>query len=161
MEGIVHQIHVKPKTLNHRGMPKISVDYARVLHSGMVGDFNVYRQEKLSGTLDKALLLMPLEMIESLNGEGWPIKPGDIGENITTHGIQYGDFSPGQRYDIGEIEIKISETCAPCGSLKLLPYVGENKKVEFVKIMLDRRGWYAEVLREGRINVGDLIKRIE
>jgi MOSC domain-containing protein YiiM len=41
-----------------------------------------------------AILLIPLETIEELQGEGWPIKPGDIGENFTTEGIPYSSFAP-------------------------------------------------------------------
>ena len=143
-----------------RGLPKKKTETAFVLLNGIEGDFNRYRQEKCHGRLDRALLLMPLEMLAQLNNEGWPIQPGDIGENITTEGIPYFDFSPNKKYKIGEIEIKISEQCTPCGNLKILRYVGKEKWSEFKKVMNGRRGWYAAVTKEGRISPGDSINEI-
>ena len=35
--------------------------------------------------------------------------------------------------------------------LKILPYVGQEKKVEFIKTMINRRGWYAKVQKTGKI----------
>jgi len=161
MSGTIYQINIKPQTPNERGLPKSPVKTAAVSHRGVEGDFNRYREEKHSGRLDRALLIMPLETLVQLNGEGWPINPGDIGENITTQGISYNDFCNNKKYRIGEIEIKISEPCTPCGNLKLLPYVGKERWTEFKKTMDKRRGWYAQVLKEGSINVGDEIVEIK
>ena len=161
MEGRIYQINVKPEIAGERGLPKTSVESAIVSYSGINGDFNRYRQEKHNGRPDWALLLIPFEMIEQLNQEGWAIHPGDIGENITTIGIPYEDFSPDKKYRVGEIEIQISEPCTPCGSLKILAYIGKERWPEFKKTMQGRRGWYAKVLKEGKISRGDLISRIE
>ncbi len=161
MSGTIHQINIKPETPNERGLPKKPVETANVFYHGIDGDFNRYREEKCHGRLDKALLIMPLETLVQLNSEGWPIKPGDIGENITTLGILYNDFSPNRNYKIGEIEIRITEPCKPCGNLKILPYIGKERWPEFKQTMKGRRGWYAQVLKEGRINVGDEIVEIK
>ena len=161
MDSQVYQINIKPEIAGERGLPKRSVESVIVSYSGIDGDFNRYRQEKHNGRQYWALLLMSFEMIGQLNQEGWAITPGDIGENITTIGVPYGDFSPNKRYKVGEIEIQISEPCTPCGNLKVLPYVGKERWPEFKKTMLGRRGWYAQVLKEGRISRGDLISKIE
>lgn len=128
--------------------------------TGITGDFNRYRYEKRRGNPNMALLLMPLEMLKRLNEEGWPLKPGDIGENITTTGMPYESFKSGNCYKIGDIEIQISVKCDPCTNLYGLPFVGEKRGPEFVKTMLNRRGWYARVLKEGSIKKNDAITLI-
>ena len=153
--GKIYQINVKPETAGQRGLPKLQVESAMVTYNGIDGDFNKWRHEKKHDDPDLALLIMSLEKIQELNKEGWPIQPGDIGENITTIGIPYEDFAPGKRYKLGEAEIQISEICDPCTNLYLLPYVGKEKGPGFMKAMLKRRGWYAKVLQEGRVRKGD------
>jgi MOSC domain-containing protein YiiM len=155
--GRVYQINVKPMTPGARGLPKISVGSASITKNGVDGDFNVYRHEELDDDPDSAVLLMPLETLQKLNGEGWPIRPGDIGENITTEGIPYNEFSPSRKFVLGSVEVQVSRACTPCDNLFLLPYVGREKGPEFLKVMLGRRGWYARVLREGRVRKGDAI----
>ncbi len=124
---------------------------------GVEGDFNRFRHEERRDDGDMAILLMPRETLTELNGEGWPVRPGDLGENITTEGIPYGKFRPGERIAVGEVELEVSKACDPCDNLYLLPYVGAARGPEFLKTMLGRRGWYARVLREGRVRVGDSI----
>jgi MOSC domain-containing protein YiiM len=67
-------------------------------------------------------------------------------------------MQPGTRYRIGEVECEISKACTPCKNLYLLDYVGNNP--EFLKTTLNRRGWYARVLKEGKIRVGDSIEQV-
>jgi MOSC domain-containing protein YiiM len=158
--GSVHQINVKPRTPGAHGLPKKPVDSALVTKQGVDGDFNLYRHEELDDDPDSAVLLMPLEMLEQLNSEGWPIKPGDIGENVTTTGVPYNAFAPGKSFAIGGVEVQVSRACDPCDNLFLLPYVGRERGPEFLKVMLGRRGWYARVTKAGRIRKGDTVKEL-
>ncbi len=157
MNGRVHQINVKPETAGEHGLPKKSVDSAVMRRAGLEGDFNRYRHEEQADDGDAALLLMPLETIRELNDEGWPIQPGDLGENLTLTGIPYATLGPGKTFTVGEAEIQVSRRADPCENLFLLPYVGEAKGPAFLKVMLGRRGWYARVLREGIIRRGDSV----
>ncbi len=159
-KGHIYQINVKPETEGQRGLPKIPVLSAFVTREGVAGDFNRYRHEHRRDNPNMALLIMPIEMLLSLGEEGWPIRPGDIGENITTTGLPYDSFASGSCYRIGEVEIQISVKCDPCKNLYGLSYVGDKHGPDFVKTMLNRRGWYARVLREGRINKDDVIQQI-
>ena len=106
---------------------------------------------------DSALLIMPIETIRELNSEGWPIKPGDLGENLTTSGLSYDSFEVGKTFTAGEVSFQISRACDPCEGVFLLPYVGRSKGPEFLKVMLGRRGWYARVLKEGLVKAQDQI----
>lgn len=159
LRGQVRSLHRKPETGSEHGLPKPSVFDLIVRRSGVEGDFNRYRHEEQHDEPNQAVLLMPVEMIRSLNTEGWPIREGDLGENITTEGIAYGEFHPGDRFRVGESVLEVSKPCDPCTNLYLLPYVGETKGPGFVKTMLHRRGWYAAVIREGRVRIGDAIER--
>ena len=161
MQGKVLQLNIKEKVMNEVGLPKNHISSAMVTKSGMQGDYNNYRSVELDDTPDQALLLMPIEMIEQLNKEGWPIKSGDIGENITTLDIPYNEFQPNTKFKIGESEFQISYACTPCHNLEFLPYVGKQKGNEFIKTMVNRRGWYARVLKEGKVKVGDKIEKLK
>src|SRR5579871_5841436 len=80
--GRVRSLHRKPEMAGEHGLPKPTVDEVTVDARGVGHDFNRYRHEDLHDAADQAVLLMPVEMIRTLNAEGWPIQEGDIGENI-------------------------------------------------------------------------------
>ena len=159
-EGRIYQINSKPETPGEHGLPKIATQSSYVAVGGLEGDFNRGRHERHNDNPDWAVLLMPIETIEELNSEGWPIKAGDIGENITSQGVAYAAFEPGTKWRIGEAVIQITIPCTPCKNLYLLPYVGDDKGPAFLKTMIDRRGWYARVLKPGRIARTDGIEEL-
>lgn len=156
----VYQLNKRPETSGERGLPKEYVRESYITSNGLEGDFNRYRHEKRKDDPDMALLLMPLETLSELNREGWPIMPGHLGENITTYGIPYDEFEPGKKYNVGEAEIQISVVCEPCTNLYLLPYVGKEKGHKFLKTLKNRRGWYARVLKEGKVKLADSIEEL-
>lgn len=166
--GRIYQINFKPKIAGERGIPKIAIDSAYITLEGVDGDYNRYRQEKKNGNPDWALLLLPLETIRELNAEGWPVRPGHLGENITTAGIPYNVFDTGKRYKIGAAEIQIAEPCTPCSNLAVLGYVGESRLKAFMQALYfesngrktNRRGWYARVLKEGAVRKGDTVEEL-
>lgn len=155
VRGTVLALHRKAEVPGEHGLPKPSVDEVAVDRSGIVGDFNRYRHVERRDDPDMAVLLLPQETLDGLNREGWPVGSGDLGENITTAGIAYAAFQPGTRVRVGSALLEISKACEPCDNLYLLPYVGRQRGPEFLKTMLGRRGWFARVLREGRVHVAD------
>jgi len=157
MKGYIYQINVKSEIGKERGLPKLLVERALVTVCGLEGDYNRHRSERLGGDLGQAVLLMPIETIEELNGEGWPIKPGDIGENITTKGVPYDFFVIGERYRLGSVIVAITKACVPCRNLRQLEYFRTD--VNLKKLFKGRRGWYARVIEEGEICSGDDIER--
>ena len=102
------QINVKPNTANEHGIPKTSVISAILSKSGVEGYYNNYRKIKKNRNPDMAVLLYSIETIKELNKEGWPVKPGDLGENFTITGILHSHFSPNHQYQIVESLIEIS-----------------------------------------------------
>ena len=153
--GVVFQINLKPPTPGERGLPKRRVERAFVKKEGLVGDFNRWRHEEAVDDPRMAVLLMPLETIQELNRERWPLRAGDLGENFTTKGIPYDSYVPGKRYRIGKAVVTVTKACDPCSNLYLLPQIGEDRDI--VKAMYNRRGWYASVDEEGDVVTGDPI----
>ena len=156
MKPFVFQISVKPDTVGEIGLPKMPATQVQIDIAELTGDYNRYRQKKKNNAPNMAVLIISTDVFGELNKEGWPVKPGDLGENLTIANIDYGTICPGQKYSIGEVEIEISYICDPCVNLNALPYVGEKRISEFMKTIMNRRGWYANVLKEGSISVGDL-----
>ena len=168
VRGRVVQINRKPETVGQHGLPKLPVETIHVSFYGLDGDFNRFRRDVKNDDPNRAVMLLPLETIQQLNAEGWPVNPGDMGENITTEGIPYDDFVVGDQYRIGEVIIQIAEPCTACKNLESLPYVTEAKSTEFISSLtrvrsgefMNRRGWYAAVVSEGVIAKGDDIEPI-
>jgi MOSC domain-containing protein YiiM len=158
--GVVVGLHRKPEVAGERGLPKRSVPSVQVRAVGVEGDFNRWRQEERKGDPDLALLILPIETMEELNREGWPVRPGDLGENITTRGIPYQELAPPHRFRFGTVVAAASKPCDPCDNLYGLPYVGRERGPEFLRTTLGRRGWYARVIEEGEIRVGDPVRRV-
>jgi len=156
----VFKINKKPKVNGEVGLPKINVNTAEVTLLGLDGDYNNFRKMKKKNDPNMGLLILSYDIIENLNSEGWPVAPGDLGENITLTGLNYNSLKPKQKYKIGAVIFEITFICDPCKSLKVLPYVGENGLNDFIKTTMKRRGWYAKVLEPGTINNGDLVSLI-
>jgi len=149
--GHLLRLSVKPRTPGQHGLPKFSVPELRVTGDGAEGDYNNYRMRKLAGDPNQALLLLTEEVIRQLNAEGWPVKPGDLGENLTLAGVPEASLRAGTRLQLGEVSLEVTLRCDPCTELYTLPYVGEQRGPEFVRTLVDRRGWYARVVTPGVI----------
>lgn len=61
--------------------------------------------------------LMMMELIDTLNGQGFDLAPGLMGENITTRGIDLLALPRGTRLHIGEAVVEITGLRNPCAQL--------------------------------------------
>lgn len=160
-EPYVYQVAVKNSHKNNKnnkkecGLQKTPVDKLHVNVHGCEGDFNKYRTTHKKSTDDRALSIMTTQLLLTFESEGWPVSPGDLGENITIIGNI--TFEIGEIYSVGSVVLQITENIEPCNNLLHLPYVGRDKKAEFINMLKGRRGWYAKVLTEGVITPGDKI----
>ncbi len=161
MTGTVLQVNVKSKVPGERGLPKYSVKHSYATAQGLDGDYNIFRQTKKKGDKDMALLVYPIETIQELNQEGWPVQPGDVGENLTVKGLAHDTFTVGQQYKAGDSTIEISLECDPCTNLGLLTYIGQKHITTFINTILHRRGWYARLVKAGEIKPGDSFQLIQ
>ena len=136
------------------GLPKLPVEgAARVQRSGIEGDRNRYRSERLDGDLEAAVLLLPLATIEAHARAGFQVGPGSMGENLTLEGVGERDLEVGQRWRIGSALLEVTRPCAPCAELRAY---GDG----LVRAALGRRGWYARVVEEGSVRAGDAAVRL-
>jgi MOSC domain-containing protein YiiM len=147
--GCLLRLSVKPRIPGEPGLPKHTVPELHVTPAGASGDYNNYRMRKLAGSPDQAILLLTEEVLAQLNAEGWPVQPGDLGENITLGGVPESALYPGVRLALGTVRLEVTHRCDPCSELYTLPYVGRARGPEFVRTMKDRRGWYARVVTPG------------
>jgi sulfite oxidase len=149
--GRIVQLNIKPKEGRSRGLPKRPVPELFVTPNGILGDFNRWRAEKAAGDPDQAVLLLSEETLADLRAEGWPVQPGDMGENLTVAGLPADALRPGVRVHLGEVVLEVSKACDPCTILHTLPYVGLERGPAFLRAMAGRRGWFARVLQAGTI----------
>ena len=153
----IYQLNIKARDEGHPGLPKHPVHSVNVNFNGFEGDFNNYRAKK-GGKSEWAVSLMNYAKMLQLQDEGWNVQPGDLGENITTLGLE--DISVSNVYQAGDLIIRITEPMKPCSNLAILPYVGQDMLKKFQQATMHNRGWYAEVLNPGRIEKGYTIERI-
>ena len=158
MNPAVYKLHQKPRIPKEAGLPKTSISSADVTHSGFKGDFNNFRFKKKDNDPNMAIMILCMDIIDDLNKEGWPVKPGDLGENITLIDLPYNMIKPKQRYQIGTATVEISLICDPCATLQVLSYVQKTNLKDFIKTLLKRRGWYAKVIEPGHIHIGDPVE---
>jgi MOSC domain-containing protein YiiM len=110
LSATVHAINV-----SDGGVPKLARASVAVRRSGIAGD----RQRDLEyhGGPERAVSLYPLELIEALRGEGHPIAPGTIGENLTLAGLDWAALRPGVRLEIGEVTVQLTADAPPCTNI--------------------------------------------
>jgi MOSC domain-containing protein YiiM len=147
--GVVHAINI-----SNGGVPKLPQPWAHVRTTGVDGD----RQEDLRfhGGPDRAVCLYSLDLIEALQGEGHPIVPGAIGENLTLHGIDWTELRSDARLEIGDVRLEVTRATTPCRKIAAAFTDGEFSRVS----QQVHPGWsryYARVLREGIVTTGDRV----
>jgi MOSC domain-containing protein YiiM len=81
------------------------------------------------------------------------VEPGHLGENITLDQVPESELRPGTRVRVEEVLLEVTKPCDPCTELHSLPYVGAGRGPEFVRTLVNRRGWYARVLIPGVVRV--------
>lgn len=94
------------------GVPKLAADAVTVGFRGVEGDRQATRAHH--GRPWQALCLWSSEVIDLLVADGHPIAPGSAGENVTIHGLQWPDVTPGVRLRIGEVLCQVSAYAVPC-----------------------------------------------
>lgn len=151
--AVIHQISV-----SDGGVPKTSVDTAKIDKRGVVGD----RQEDTvhHGSPDQALCLYSLEVIERFKAEGHPIEPGFAGENLTISGLDWFSIEPGARLEIGpDIEAEVTHYATPCSKNAQWFVNGD-----FTRMLQSRHPGesrlYARVLRGGALTTGDEVRLV-
>lgn len=160
----------------------------RVAKEGVSGDYNHYRTLALKSTGDRAISILTLDVMKSIQGyyRNYNAKNGDLGENILVEGVQFDFFRLGQQYvfestsdnpseDTAKerVVVEITEPMEPCANLCKLPYINDQlippkdrierckNVIEFLGQVDGFRGWYAKVVEPGVIRTGARASIIE
>lgn len=153
MSGRIVQLSLKPREGRTRGLPKRPVPALTINTEGVQGDFNRWRTEKAAGDPDQAVLLMREETLADLRAEGWPVRSGDLGENMTVADLPADVLRPGVQVRLGQVVLEVTKPCDPCTVLYSLPYVGVDRGAAFLRALKGRRGWFARVVRGGTVSI--------
>lgn len=147
--GFLHSINV-----SDGGVPKRPLPWAQIRADGIDGD----RQEdrRYHGGPDRAVCLYSLDLIEALQGEGHPIMPGSIGENLTVHGIDWFAIRTDARIEVGEVLLEVTRAASPCHKIGPSFHDGVFARVS-QKVYPGWSRFYARVLREGLVSTGDRV----
>jgi len=151
MKGRIFQLNC-----SDGGVPKLAVREAVLTADGLAGDRQ--RDLRYHGGPQRALCLYALERVLELQGEGHPIFPGSVGENVTTVGLDWSRLEPGARLALGdEAVVEITSYTAPCKNIAASFRDGDFKRISQKMRPGDSR-LYARVLRPGRLVVGQEVR---
>jgi MOSC domain-containing protein YiiM len=131
--------------------PQAVEEAAAVAGRGLEGDryFAGEGTYYADGKDGQDLTLIEAEAIEGLVRErGIELGPGESRRNVVTRGIALNDLV-GRRFRVGDVECEGRRLCDPCSHLEKLTEPG------VLKGLVDRGGLRADILRGGRIAVGD------
>ncbi len=150
--------HIFSIQISDGGVPKVAVREAMLSEHGLAGD----RQRDLRnhGGPERAVCLLALETILSLQGEGHPIYPGSTGENVTLVGVDWPSLQAGDCLALGDQAlIQITAYTTPCSNIAASFIGGEFKRLS-AKLYPGVSRLYARVLRPGRLEVGQPVQLI-
>ncbi len=153
MENYIHQVNI-----SKGGVPKLPVGSVYVAKGGLVGDKQ--KNKKYHGGPERAVCLLSMEIIEQLQQEGHPVKPGSTGENITMCYSDYASLTVGDRLQLGEhVVVEITSYTTPCKTIIQSFADGYFSRIS-QKIYPGNSRLYAKVIQEGWIQKADLIHKI-
>ncbi len=111
------------------------------------------------GGVTKAVYVYPSEHYEFWRAElpETALPWGMFGENLSTQGLAEEEVQIGDEFRIGTVRLRATEPRVPCYKLGI-----RFERSDIVKRFLksERTGFYFSVLREGRVQEGDLIERV-
>ena len=149
-EGTVVLINIAPSA----EAAMVPVQEARAVPGkGLEGDRYSFRQ----GTFfkpqpDRELTLIEVEAIEAMKGElNVDYGLSDSRRNVVTRGVPLNHLV-GKEFWIGEIKVRGLRLCEPCSHLQKL----SHEKV--LPGLVHRGGLRAQILTEGMIQVGDVVR---
>ncbi len=151
--GVLKQIN-----RSNGGLPKRAVNGGVMLNeSGVEGDR--HRNLRYHGGPAKAVLMISAEMVDCLQGRGFPIFYGALGENLTVSGLDPHLWRAGQRYGVGDTAvIELTMLRKPCLNLDVYGapikrelYDSRCKAGDFTSTRWANGGFYARVVRSGLI----------
>lgn len=104
--------------------------------------------------------LIASELLDEVNGQGFDVTPGALGENITTQGIDLIGLPRGTILAVGDVRLSVTGLRNPCAQI-------EKFRPGLLKLMVGKRedgtpllrtGIMTIVLKGGAVRAGDAIE---
>jgi MOSC domain-containing protein YiiM len=154
MAGVVVSIQIGAEA----GAPLTAVSSVQALAGeGLEGDRYARRTGTYSKKHDESrqVTLIETEALEALQRDyGLELSPPESRRNIATRGVALNHLV-GREFRLGQAVLKGIRLCEPCGHLERLA----GKKVR--DGLIHRGGLRAEVLKSGRIRLGDPVEPVK
>ncbi|MGI9431750.1 MAG: MOSC domain-containing protein, partial [Myxococcota bacterium] len=104
--------------------------------------------------------LMPAERLDALREQGFELAPGQMGENVTTRGLDLLALPTGTRLRLGDTAVvEVTGLRNPCGQLNGIQegLMAANLEKAPGGELIRKAGVMAIVLEDGAVRVGDVI----
>lgn len=140
-------------SVGRTGIDKRPVPSLELTALGVVGDEVL--DTKVHGGIDKAVYAYSIEDLHWWEVQiGSALTVGSFGENLTTSGIDLTESVIGERWQIGQALLEVSQPRIPCRV-----FAGFWKRASLVKEFTEaaRPGAYLRVIESGRVVADDLI----
>ncbi len=140
ISGTIHAVSIS----NCKGTKKQNVESALLVENHGI------EHDAHAGPWHRQVSLLALESIESMKERGAEAVSGDFAENITTSGVDLLTLTPGDKIQIADALLEITQIGKECHAhCAIWAQVGD--------CVMPREGIFARVLRGGSIKPGDQI----
>jgi MOSC domain-containing protein YiiM len=144
--------------VSHGGVPKRPIPGGWVDRLGLEADAHA-EPEPIHGGVDQAISIYSVESIARVAADGHRAFPGAFGENLTLEGIELDEMRASDELHIGDagLVLQLTARAEPCQTIahwfveRRIARIGSKQNPQ------DAR-WYARVLSEGRIALGDRVE---
>ncbi|MBQ1785821.1 MAG: MOSC domain-containing protein [Turicibacter sp.] len=135
-------------TSEKKGTAKHMVQEATLIENhGIEGDAH-------AGKWHRQVSLLALEKIEDFNNKGANVDFGAFGENLVISGIKLNELPVGQKIQIGEVELEVTQIGKECHTRCAIYYrVGQ--------CIMPKNGIFTRVLKGGKVKVNDECRLID
>jgi MOSC domain-containing protein YiiM len=114
---------------------------------------------RVHGGVDKAVYVYPVENYPLWEQDGFELRSGRVGENVSSRGRTEADVRIGDVWRWGEALVQVSQPRAPC--FKFGMHTGRKDAIPAM-LRSGRCGWYLRVLETGSVPTAgtmDLVER--
>ncbi len=133
------------------GVPKHPLNAAHVTEDGVTGDRHAHDKHNRP---DRAISIFDVEIMRDLVQEGFPLRPGTAGENLTVEDLDVQQMQPGELLQIGNVVLRLEQPRKPC-------YVLDVIDPRLKEAIVGRCGYMASVVRGGLIRPGMKIVQLD
>lgn len=152
------------REFDYHGRPAASAIWkspvaGRVAARGVNLEGDDQADRKAHGGPDKAVYAYAIEDLRWWEAElGRPLEYGELGENLTTEGIDVTGALVGERWEVGSAVFEVAEPRVPCWRLAVRM---EDELFPRRFVEAGRPGAYLRIGTEGDVGAGDEVRVVE